>query len=68
MARQAYARMDSRDAGDYELLKKTILARYNLTPENYRKKIRTSRKLSNETFTEWGIRLRKYYKRWVSDP
>ena len=67
MAREAYARMDSRDAGDYELLKKAILARYNLTPENYRKKFRTSHKLRDETFTEWGIRLRKYYERWVSD-
>ena len=38
-ATESFVRMDINDVGDYDKLKAVILARYNLTPEVYRKKI-----------------------------
>ena len=66
-AREAYVRMDIDESGNYDLLRKAILARYDLTPENYRKQFRSCRKAPNETFVEWGIRATRLFKRWVGD-
>ena len=64
-AREAYARMEAESAGNYEKVKTAILARYDLTPETYRRKFRNSKKYPDESFQEWGIRARRYFDRWV---
>ena len=64
-AREAYARLDSVSAGDYDQLKEAILARYDLTPETYRRKFRDSRRSPDESYLEWGISCRRYFERWV---
>ena len=46
-------------------MKEAIFARYDLTPDVYRKKFRACRKTQDETFVEWGIRATKYFERWV---
>ena len=66
-AREAYIRMEITESNYYEPLKKAILARYDLTPENYRKQFRSCRKAPQETFVEWGIRATKLFNRWVGD-
>ena len=64
-AREAYVRMDLSDSGDYQLLCTAIRDRYDLTPDTYRRKFRSSRKQFDETFKEWGIRARKLFERWM---
>jgi len=51
-AREAYARMNASDSDNYGLLKKAILARYDLTAEAYRKTFPACRKYPDETFVE----------------
>ena len=60
-AREAYVRMNIEDSDNYTLLKKAIMLRYDLTPENYRKQFRSCRKAPDETFVEWGIRAKKLF-------
>jgi hypothetical protein len=57
--------MDLSDSGDYKLLCAAIRDRYDLTPDTYRRKFRSSRKQFDETFKEWGIRARKLFERWM---
>ena len=64
-AREAYVRMNIEDSDNYTLLKKAIMLRYDLTPENYRKQFRSCRKAPDKTFVEWGIRAKKLFRRWV---
>ena len=47
-------RMNLIASGDYHELCAAIRERYDLTPDAYRRKFRSSRKLSDETFKEWG--------------
>ena len=65
-AREAYVRMNLIASGDYHELCAAIRERYDLTPDAYRRKFRSSRKLSDETFKEWGIRARRLFERWMS--
>jgi hypothetical protein len=51
-SREAYVRMDLSDSGDYKLLCAAIRDRYDLTPDTYRRKFRSSRKQFDETFKE----------------
>jgi len=55
-AREAYSRLTSDQAMDYDQVKKAILRRYELTAEAYRKKFRNTRR-QDDTFAEWSVKL-----------
>ena len=49
----------------YIKVKKTILKRYELTSEAYRRKFRNSRRAADETLAEWIVRLTRYVDQWM---
>jgi hypothetical protein len=54
------------DCQDYEKLKKAILTAYELCPEVYRKRFRSSRKLATETHADFAFKLTQAFKRWLN--
>ena len=64
-ARSAYYRFSPTDSLDYDKVRQAILKRYELTPEAYLTKLRATRKGSDETFAEWGVRASQFFDRWV---
>ena len=56
-AQQAYAAMRAEDAGTYQLLKESILCRYDISDETYRQRFRETVKKEDETVSELAIRL-----------
>lgn len=66
VARDAYLMMSPEDGGDYEKLRKTLLERFHLTSEYYRRQFRSVRKGQKETFEQFLERLRTLLKRWFT--
>lgn len=64
-ALEAYARMDKEESKNYNKVKRAILKRYELTSEAYRKKFRTSKRMDDETFAEWAVRMTRYLSQWI---
>ena len=60
-----YYRMNTEDSSDYQTLKNSLLKRYGLTAEGYRKKLRESRPEQDETPGQFVVRLQAYLKRWI---
>ena len=60
-----YYRMDTEESSDYQTLKNSLLKRYGLTAEGYRKKLRESRPEQDETPGQFVVRLQAYLKRWI---
>ena len=56
---EAYSRMSSDDAHDYDKLKEAILYAYELTNEGFRRKFRESKPEATETPSQFVGRLRK---------
>ena len=50
-------RLKVEDTKDYDKIKTAVLDRYNLTPEEYWRKFRASRKADTESYTEWVLRM-----------
>ena len=65
-ARLAYSRMEEEEAEDYDSLKKTLLEKYQLDDEAYRKKFRTTKKSHKETYKEYASLLTLWCERWIS--
>ena len=63
-AKEALMRLKIEDTKDYEMIKTAVLDRHNLTPEEYRRKFRASRKSESESYTEWVLRMELESKRW----
>lgn len=63
-ALEAYARMERTESLDYQKVKRAILQRYELTSETYRRKFRTCKRKTDETFREWSVRISRYNDQW----
>lgn len=64
-ARLAYINMPTHDAGDYDLLKKTLLEHFHISAESYRNKFRHQRKSQNDTYKSHIKKLSLYMNRWI---
>ena len=57
-------KIPNEDKRSYKAMKKALLNRYGLTPDEYRKKFREAKLQLDETFKEFVQRLRTYIHRW----
>ena len=62
---ETFSRLDPAESEKYDLVKRAILKRYELTAEAYRQKFRSSKRQSDETFTEWSVRSAHLLDRWL---
>ena len=63
-ALDSYARLGEDDSNDYDVIKKAILKRYDLTASTYRDKFRACKQDPNETFREFYTRSLNYFEHW----
>ena len=59
-ALDVYGRMSDREAKDYDLVKRALFKRYNLTEDGYRSKFRTSKPDGYESSDQFIVRLSTY--------
>ena len=64
-ARNAYVLMDIKDSESYEKVKAAILAKYEITPETYRRRFRSLKIETGETPRELYVRLKDLFSKWV---
>ena len=64
-ALSVYALMPASQALDYNSLKAALLKRYDMTEEGFKRKFRSCRPESTETFQQFSVRLGGYFDRWV---
>lgn len=64
-ARLAYINMPTQDAGDYDLLKRTLLEHFHISAESYRKKFRQQRKSHQDTYKSHIKKMSLYMERWI---
>ena len=64
-ALDVYSRLSSVDAVNYDALKDALLTRFQLTGEGLRVKFRTGRQESDETASQFVVRLSNYLSRWM---
>lgn len=60
----SYARLGEGESNDYDVIKKAILKRYNLTASTYKDKFRTCKQYPNETFREFYTRSLNHFEHW----
>jgi hypothetical protein len=65
-AQKAYDSLSPDDKRVFSIVKKAILKRYRLTPEDYRLKFQHASKESDETFADLIFRLREYTNYWLT--
>lgn len=63
-ALDSYARLGEGESNDYDVIKKAILKRYNLTASTYKDKFRTCKQYPNETFRESNTRSLNHFEHW----
>ncbi|XP_063970498.1 uncharacterized protein LOC135157721 [Lytechinus pictus] len=64
-ALDTYSRLSDTEALDYDTLKRALLKRYDITSEEYRKKLRSARPDSGESASQFVYRMRVYLKKWL---
>uniref|UniRef100_A0A8C8DU52 SCAN box domain-containing protein n=1 Tax=Oryzias sinensis TaxID=183150 RepID=A0A8C8DU52_9TELE len=64
-ARTAYVLMDITDSVDYEKVKDSILAKYEITADTYRRRFRSLVIEEGETPRELYVRLKDLFLRWI---
>jgi hypothetical protein len=64
-AYEVYQKLPSTKRDDFQALKTSLLTRYALTAEEYRKKLRNSRKEKGETFEQFADRQETYLQQWI---
>lgn len=64
-ALEVYSRLTPDEAKDYDVLKKALLKRYELTEEGFRRKFKNSYPDKGESFGQFATRLQDYLKRWI---
>ncbi|KAJ8047180.1 hypothetical protein HOLleu_06109 [Holothuria leucospilota] len=64
-AQKAFYILTETQKQNYLTIKESILAAYRLTPDAFREKFHTARKLPSETFKQYGSRLNLYLRRWI---
>ena len=62
---EAYSGLSAADASNYDTLKDTLLRRYDLNEEGYRKKFREARPEGGETAPQYLTRKQLYMDRWL---
>ena len=63
----AYTSLSSEDAAKYIEVKKAILHRYDVNDESQHWRFRQDRKRPEESYHNWGDRLRNHFRRWMTD-
>ena len=63
-AQQAYAAMKAEDAGNYQLVKKAILRRYDISEKTYRQRFRDA-VMKDEMVSELDVRLTDLFLKWT---
>ena len=64
-ALDVYALMPKEDALNYAKLKVTLLKRYELTEEGFKRKFEKCRPENGETFQQFTTRMKSYFTRWI---
>ena len=64
-AREAYAALPVDEAADYQMLKKSILDRYEIKAETYRVNFRQRTRKGTETVRDWVYELSHQLKNWL---
>ena len=64
-ALDVYALLPSEKALDYNELKKSLLKRYELTEDGFKRKFRACRPEPGETFSQFSVRLASYLTKWI---
>ena len=64
-ALDVYALRPSEKALDYNELKKSLLKRYELTEDGFKRKFRACRPEPGETFSQFSVRLSSYLTKWI---
>ena len=64
-AKIAYARLNDKDAQNYETLKKAILDKYEISAESYRMKFRGRVRKQGECIKEWVADLDHQINQWI---
>ena len=62
---QVFSSMTSDEALRYDVLKKALLKRYEMTEEEFRNEFRHTKSEQGETAHQFVARLQKYFNRWV---
>ena len=60
-----YSRLSSEDSVKYDVLKDSLLKRFQLTEEGFRQKLRTCKMEVGETAQQFVVRLEEYVLRWM---
>ena len=63
-AREVYSALSVDDSSQYEIVKNAILKAYELVPEAYRQKFRSTVKPSNQTHVEFARHKENLFDRW----
>ncbi|TKS65328.1 Retrovirus-related Pol polyprotein from transposon 17.6 [Collichthys lucidus] len=64
-ARSAYVLMDVKDSEKYDKVRAAILAKYEITPDTYRRRFRSLKIEPGETPQELYVRLKDLFCKWV---
>ncbi|XP_071941924.1 uncharacterized protein [Antedon mediterranea] len=64
-ARAAYASLPVTESNQYDIVKKAILQRYDITEETYRQRFRSIKKKSEESYREMYVRLKDLFTKWA---
>jgi len=63
----AYAGLNGESAASYAEVKKAIFHHYDVSEETHFRRFRTNRKSPEESFQNWGDRLRDHFDHWTKD-
>ncbi|XP_077119141.1 uncharacterized protein LOC143775184 [Ranitomeya variabilis] len=64
-ALEAFAALPQEQDGDYEAIKQALIAKYQLTPEVYRKKFRTLLRGPHDSYSDVVHRLGTHFDQWT---
>jgi len=66
-AMAAYTALRAAEAGDYTVVKKAILHRYDVNEETHRLRFRKDKKKREESYREWICRITDHFDKWTKD-
>ena len=64
-ALDVYSRIAPEEAMKFDVLKKALLIRFEMTEDGFRKRFRNCRPEVVETFAQFSTRLARYFERWL---
>ena len=65
IALEVYSRLSDEEARDYQVLNMALMKRYQMNDEGFRLKFRSSKVVEEESSSQYIVRLRNYFRRWV---